>query len=134
LALPDRSLPAPQGRDAGKFQLQLRPDGFNLAPRTVIWFSPACIDGGSFLETFRWIGAASPGASGRDWRGEAEAPNQTIIKRIQRDYLIMFLLLVAAFVISVAFRTDLILQLWLIPMVIGWAPIHALIELPEHWG
>jgi fatty acid desaturase len=42
-------------------------------------------------------------------------------------------LLGAALIVSLALRTDLVVQLWLIPMIIGWAPIHALIELPEHW-
>jgi fatty acid desaturase len=42
-------------------------------------------------------------------------------------------LLALALTASIAFRTDLVIQLWLIPMIIGWAPIHALIELPEHW-
>ena len=86
-----------------------------------------------FLETFRWIGAALTGRVEQRLAQQGEVPNETIVSRIRRDYLIMFLLLVMAAVISLVLRTDLIIQLWLIPMIAGWAPVHALIELPEHW-
>src|SRR6185369_16781122 len=86
-----------------------------------------------FLETFRWIGAALTGRVEQRLARQGELPNKAMAGRVKRDYLIMFLLLVIAFVVTVAFRTDAIIQLWLIPMIIGWAPVHALIELPEHW-
>jgi fatty acid desaturase len=68
-----------------------------------------------------------PGSERRlaDWLTES--------KRNVRHYLMMAALLILAVVATIAFHTDLVIQLWLIPMVIGWAPIHALIELPEHW-
>lgn len=86
-----------------------------------------------FLETFRWIGAALTGRVEQRLAQQGEVPNKAIVSRIRRDYLIMFLLLVLAAVISLVLRTDLIIQLWLVPMIAGWAPVHALIELPEHW-
>ena len=86
-----------------------------------------------FLETLRWIGAALTGRVEQRLARQGELPNKMMVERIRRDYSIMFLLLVLAFVVTVAFRTDVIIQVWLIPMIIGWAPIHALIELPEHW-
>lgn len=59
--------------------------------------------------------------------------NEVYARRIQRDYRIIAGLLLSALLISVALNTTVLLQVWLIPLVIGWAPAHALIELPEHW-
>jgi fatty acid desaturase len=87
-----------------------------------------------FLETFRWIGAALTGRVAERLARSGEVPNKAIVRRITRDYQIMFLLLLLALFVSLVFRTDAIIQLWLIPVIIGWAPVHALIELPEHWG
>lgn len=86
-----------------------------------------------FLETLKWIGAALTGGIEKRLAGQGPLPNALVVRRIQRDYEAMAVLLLGALVVSVSFRTDLIIQLWLIPMIIGWAPIHALIELPEHW-
>jgi len=86
-----------------------------------------------FLETFRWMGAALTGRVEQRLAQQGEVPNKAIVSRIRRDYLIMLLLLVVALIVSLAFRTDIFIQLWLIPLIIGWAPVHALIELPEHW-
>jgi fatty acid desaturase len=86
-----------------------------------------------FLETLKWMWLAVTGRI--DARLAAYGPtlNKTVAQRIRHDYLIMSGLLGLAIIASLALRTDVILQLWLIPMIIGWAPIHALIELPEHW-
>jgi len=86
-----------------------------------------------FLETLKWIGAALSGRTEARLGRMGPLPNASIIRRIRNDYLAMAGLLFLAVTISIAFRTDLVIQLWLIPMIIGWAPIHALIELPEHW-
>ena len=86
-----------------------------------------------FVETLRWIGFAITGKVEARLAETRPNLNQIVIVRIRRDYLGMAALLCLAFGLSVAFRTDILIQLWLIPMIIGWAPIHALIELPEHW-
>lgn len=86
-----------------------------------------------FIDTLKWISYALTGRV--EERLEATRPglNQLIVRRVRRDYLIMAAMLALAIAITIVFRTDLIVHLWLIPMIIGWAPIHALIELPEHW-
>jgi fatty acid desaturase len=88
---------------------------------------------GHFLETLKWIGFAITGKVEEKLAETHPKLNQLVIRRIRRDYLVMMTLLSLAFAVSVTFRTDMVIQLWLIPMIIGWAPIHALIELPEHW-
>lgn len=54
-------------------------------------------------------------------------------REIQRDYQVMAVLLLLVVLLSFVFQTYIIVSLWLIPLVIAWAPIHALVELPEHW-
>ncbi|HKQ08680.1 MAG TPA: fatty acid desaturase [Blastocatellia bacterium] len=56
-----------------------------------------------------------------------------VAANIQRDYAIMAVLLAAALLATVAFETKLFVDLWLVPLLIGWGPSHALIELPEHF-
>lgn len=85
-----------------------------------------------FAETLKWIGYALAGRVEQKLAASGSKPTEIIARRIHRDYLIMAGLLVAATIVTVAFRTDAVIQLWLIPMI-AWAPIHALIELPEHW-
>lgn len=86
-----------------------------------------------FAETLKWIGFAITGKVEARLAETRPHLNQIVIVRIRRDYLVMAALLCLGFGLSVTFRTDILIQLWLIPMIIGWAPIHALIELPEHW-
>lgn len=86
-----------------------------------------------FIETLKWIGYAVTGKLEEKLAAAGPKPIDVVTRRIRRDYLIMAGLLTVAVMASIVFRTDLIIQLWLIPMIIGWAPIHALIELPEHW-
>jgi len=86
-----------------------------------------------FVETFRWIGSALTGNTEQRLAQAGPLPNAMIVSRIRRDYLAMAGLLFVALIVSLVLRTDAVVQLWLIPMIIGWAPIHAMIELPEHW-
>lgn len=86
-----------------------------------------------FIETLRWIAAALMGKTEQRLAKVGPLPNPILIRRIQRDYLAMGGLLGLALLLSLSLRTDIVVQLWLVPMIIGWAPIHALIELPEHW-
>ena len=86
-----------------------------------------------FVDTLTWIGYALTGRVERKLEATRPGLNPLIVKRVEGDYLMMAALLILAVVFTIAFRTDLVIQLWLIPMIIGWAPIHAMIELPEHW-
>jgi fatty acid desaturase len=59
-------------------------------------------------------------------------PTQRLIE-IQQGYLMFAGAIALAVGISIGFQTTLILQLWAIPLLFA-SPIHALVELPEHWG
>ena len=86
-----------------------------------------------FVDTLKWIGYALTGRVEKKLEATRPGLNPAIVTRVEGDYLMMAALLILAVVVTIAFRADLVVQLWLIPMIIGWAPIHALIELPEHW-
>lgn len=53
--------------------------------------------------------------------------------RIRTEYQLMAVFLFAMAAITIAFRTTLFLEIWLLPLLVS-IPTHALIELPEHWG
>ena len=53
--------------------------------------------------------------------------------KIRAEYRWMALFIAAATVVSIVFKTTLLLKLWFIPLLLA-IPTHALIELPEHWG
>jgi fatty acid desaturase len=86
-----------------------------------------------YLGTLRWIGLTVIGRFEERFERVGPLPNKTVVRRIRQDYLVMAILLSLAILLSIVLRTDILIQLWLIPMVFGWAPVHALIELPEHW-
>ncbi len=52
---------------------------------------------------------------------------------IQREYQCQFAVLVLAALISIAFQSTMLLNLWIIPVLLGWGPAHSLIETTEHW-
>lgn len=86
-----------------------------------------------FVQTLKWIGYSLAGRTEKKLAQAGPLPTPTVVRRIRNDYRAMAVMLLLAVIATLAFRTDLVIQLWLIPMIIGWAPIHALIELPEHW-
>ena len=86
-----------------------------------------------FVDTMKWIGFALSGKVEQKLNETRPGLNRQIVRRVEGDYLMMVALLIFAVLVTITFQTDLVIQLWLIPMIIGWAPIHALIELPEHW-
>ncbi len=86
-----------------------------------------------FVDTLKWIGYALTGRVEEKLKATRPGLNPLIMRRVQVDYLRMAVLLAGALLISIVLHTDILVQLWLVPMIIGWAPIHALIELPEHW-
>jgi fatty acid desaturase len=58
---------------------------------------------------------------------------QAAIQRVMRGYQLMALVTVGAIALSLGLQTTVFLQLWLVPLCFA-SPIHALVELPEHWG
>jgi len=55
------------------------------------------------------------------------------LQLITRGYRVMVLVVLGAVALSFALHTTMVVQLWLIPLLFA-NPIHALVELPEHWG
>ena len=58
---------------------------------------------------------------------------QRAIQLIMRGYRVLVLVLLGAVALSVIEHTDVLIQLWLVPVLLA-GPIHVLVELPEHWG
>lgn len=63
--------------------------------------------------------------------GRSLKPNR--LSEIRQGYLIFAGAIALAATLSLMFHSTLALQLWAIPLLFA-SPIHALIELPEHWG
>ncbi|MBI2808724.1 MAG: fatty acid desaturase [Planctomycetes bacterium] len=59
--------------------------------------------------------------------------SESSARKIQCEYRIMAAVLIAGLGVSIALQTTLLLMVWLIPVLIGWGPAHALIEFGEHW-
>jgi fatty acid desaturase len=64
-------------------------------------------------------------------RREAPGMPGGVARKIQANYRLMAAGLLSSAGVSVLFRSTLLIDLWLIPLLL-WGPIHALIELPEH--
>lgn len=54
-------------------------------------------------------------------------------EKIRTEYQLMGFFIALAVVVSIVFKTTLLLKIWFLPLLVG-IPTHALIELPEHWG
>ncbi len=59
------------------------------------------------------------------------SPN--VSKQIVRDYLVMLSMIIIFAVITYFFGWKPVLMLWILPMSLIAAPVHALIEMPEHF-
>lgn len=68
--------------------------------------------------------------SGREFEGVSAERSA----KMRTEFLLLGGAVVGALSISVAFETDLLWQLWGFPLIFIAAPIHALMELPEHYG
>ncbi|MFF1779378.1 fatty acid desaturase family protein [Streptomyces virginiae] len=70
------------------------------------------------------------------WRGTWQYGNGQVSERIRRDsmaeYRVMGALVLAAVAASIAGYGGLVLQLWVLPLLLVAAPLHFLVELPEH--
>ena len=66
----------------------------------------------------------------RDFPGETAATS----RRIRRDHLVILLVLCAAAGASIAAGSPVLLWIWAAPLLLVAGPVHALIELPEHFG
>jgi len=86
-----------------------------------------------YLTAARRMALAVPGMLRARLRAETPAMPDTMARRIQRDYRMLTALVVLAAAASVAFRSTAAMHLWLVPLLVGYGPAHALIELPEHF-
>jgi len=62
-----------------------------------------------------------------------ERHSSSVNRRVRRDHRIILSLLIVAVGTSIVVGSTAILWLWVIPMALIAIPIHALIELPEHY-
>ena len=67
---------------------------------------------------------------GRDFEGETA----TTSRRIRRDHLVVLAAFVAMTALSFALGRPVVVLVWALPLVLVAAPVHAAIELPEHYG
>lgn len=76
--------------------------------------------------------AANLGRSlvGREFSGESVR----VSRHIRRDHYLAFVLLLALSGVSWWLDSAVIVWVWLLPLVLVAGPVHALIELPEHYG
>lgn len=54
--------------------------------------------------------------------------------RVQSEFRLMASFIAIMLILSVVLHTMFFLDVWLVPLVFGAGPVHALIELPEHIG
>jgi len=85
-----------------------------------------------FIQTLQRLALAAVGKLAPRLIGATPAVPPKPAYAIQRDYQLIGIGLFIAVLGSVVFGADTIVRLWLIPLCF-WAPIHALIELPEHF-
>ncbi len=78
-----------------------------------------------------WQFATGVGQSVRG--GDFDGESAVNTRRMRTEHLLVLLVLVAATVLSVVFATAALVWVWLLPLVVVAAPVHALIELPEHF-
>jgi fatty acid desaturase len=83
--------------------------------------------------TFQRLVFALFGRLAAQLRAEAPQMGNDIAKKIQAEYTAMFLVYASALFASILLHSSVLVDVWLIPLVF-WAPVHALIELPEHWA
>lgn len=81
---------------------------------------------GHYRDVTRFIGGSLLG------RLKPDMKRETAVK-IRTEYQLMALAIAAAVALSIAFRTTLFVEVWLVPLLFA-IPAHALIELPEHWS
>jgi fatty acid desaturase len=85
-----------------------------------------------FANTIRRLYFAVTGSLGKVLRSEMPQMSANAARNIQSEYRWMALLSLMVIGASLSFGS-IVLRLWIIPLVF-WAPIHAMIELPEHWA
>jgi len=88
---------------------------------------------GTVLQNIGYALVGNQSAMRRRMGNSGKTTPQAAIRLIMRGYRVMGLFVMGAIALSVIFHTTLFLQLWLLPLAFA-SPIHALVELPEHWG
>ncbi|MEU4471914.1 fatty acid desaturase [Micromonospora sp. NPDC023888] len=77
----------------------------------------------------QFLACAARAVLRRDYEGESA----TTSRRIRRDHYVILALLLAFTLLSVVLREPVVLWVWLLPLLLVAGPVHALIELPEHF-
>lgn len=87
----------------------------------------------SILQNAGWAAIGNTEAIRQEMGNSGKHAPKLAIQRITRGYRVMLLVLLVAIALSGVAHTDIFIQLWLVPLLFA-GPIHALVELPEHWG
>jgi fatty acid desaturase len=89
---------------------------------------------GHYRAWLRSVALASAGRLAKQLRRENPEMNPEMSRKIEREYVsqaVLGLAVVALTSVTLGWRG--VLNLWFFPLVLVWAPVHALVELPEHW-
>ena len=68
------------------------------------------------------------------WVRKFKDEQQSVSQRMCRDYLLMLLSISILAIYSYVTHSLVIIHIWLIPLIFVAGPVHALIELPEHFA
>lgn len=65
----------------------------------------------------------------------ADFPDETpaVSRRIRRDHWVMLAAIALLCAVSALLHRPLVLWLWLVPLALVASPVHALVEMPEHY-
>lgn len=91
---------------------------------------------GHYRAVFQRIGMAVRGdrtALQTDMGKAGRSLTAARLAEIHQGYWLFAAAIALAVTLSLLFHSTLALQLWAIPLIFA-SPIHALVELPEHWG
>jgi fatty acid desaturase len=91
-------------------------------------FLVAVFHPGRYTDVLRDIGRAWL------WRPMPTVPRELDRKRIQLEYRLLSLIIVAAVIASVVSGSWFFVLAWLVPALLIAEPAHFLIEMPEHFG
>ncbi|WP_229075531.1 fatty acid desaturase [Actinoplanes sp. DH11] len=121
-----RDLGTPENREFFDYGDQYGADGTRSRWRTVLVWTIRF----TMLHFYRlFLENAGRALLGRDYPDESAATS----RRIRRDHYVILAVLLVLTVLSVLVREPVVLWVWVLPLLLVAGPVHAAIELPEHF-
>ncbi|MEO3780192.1 fatty acid desaturase [Micromonospora sp. B11E3] len=121
-----RDLGTPENREFFDYGDQYGADGRRSRWRTALTWTVRF----TMLHFYRlFLVNAARAALRRDYAGESAATS----RRIRRDHHVILAAVLAMTALSVALRDPVVLWVWILPLLLVAGPVHAAIELPEHF-